>query len=241
MERLQKIIAASGITSRRKAEELITSGQVRVNGHVITTLGTKVSDTDTITINNKKLTVENKVYYILNKPRGVISSVSDDKNRDTVVELIDEKNRIFPVGRLDYDTTGLIILTNDGNLANILMHPSNEVVKTYVTKVKGKMDMDTLFKLRGGIVVEGVKIKPIQVKIKSYDQDSNTSLIKISIIEGHNHIVKNIFKTLNLEVIKLKREEYGFLTLDRLKSGDYRKLSHDEVMELYRYKKKSTK
>ena len=218
MERLQKIIAASGITSRRKAEELITSGQVRVNGHVITTLGTKVSDTDTITINNKKLTVENKVYYILNKPRGVISSVSDDKNRDTVVELIDEKNRIFPVGRLDY-----------------------EVVKTYVTKVKGKMDMDTLFKLRGGIVVEGVKIKPIQVKIKSYDQDSNTSLIKISIIEGHNHIVKNIFKTLNLEVIKLKREEYGFLTLDRLKSGDYRKLSHDEVMELYRYKKKSTK
>lgn len=237
MERLQKVIAASGICSRRKAEELIADGKVKVNGRVTTTLGTKVSAEDTIVVDNKKINIEDKVYYILNKPRNVISSVSDEHDRVIVTNLIKEKKRIFPVGRLDYDTTGLIILTNDGELANILMHPSNEVEKTYVAKVEGKITMDDLFKIKGGVDIEGSKITPALIKIKAYDKDTNTSIVKIILVEGQNHVVKNIFNNLGYQVIKLKRETYGFLTLGALKSGDYRKLTKSEVKELYEYKK----
>lgn len=237
MERLQKVIASSGICSRRKAEQLIIDGKVKVNGKTITTLGTKVNEDDAIMVNNKKINIENKVYYILNKPRNVISSVSDEHNRLIITDLIKEKRRIFPVGRLDYDTTGLIILTNDGELSNILMHPSNEVEKTYVAKVEGKISMDVLFKIKNGIEIDGTMVFPTLVKIKSYNKDTNTSIIKISLIEGQNHVVKKIFNNVGHQVIKLKRETYGFLNLGTLKSGDYRKLTNSEVKELYEYKK----
>ena len=136
MERLQKVIASSGVTSRRKAEELITAGKVKVNGEVVTELGTKVTDKDRIEVDNVLISKEVKEYYLLNKPRGVVTTTSDDKGRKTVVDLIPTNARIYPVGRLDYDTTGVLLLTNDGDFANILMHPASEVEKVYMAKLK---------------------------------------------------------------------------------------------------------
>ena len=237
MERLQKVIASSGFTSRRKAEELIKNGKVSVNGEIVTELGTKVSFEDSIVVDGTLLKKEtNKEYYLLNKPRGIISSVSDDKDRKTVVDLINTDTRIYPVGRLDYDTTGLILLTNDGELTNILSHPSNNIEKTYIAKIEGILDVDDINKLKRGIVIEGKKCKPVRFKIRKKDKEKNNSLIEITIVEGRNHIVKKLFHELKHEVIKLKRETYAFLTLGDLKSGEYRQLSVKEVKKLYSLK-----
>jgi len=237
MERLQKVIASSGFTSRRKAEELIKNGKVSVNGEIVTELGTKVSYEDSIVVDGTLLKKEtNKEYYLLNKPRGIISSVSDDKDRKTVVDLINTDTRIYPVGRLDYDTTGLILLTNDGELTNILSHPSNNIEKTYIAKIEGILDVDDINKLKRGIVIEGKKCKPVRFKIRKKDKEKNNSLIEITIVEGRNHIVKKLFHELKHEVIKLKRETYAFLTLGDLKSGEYRQLSIKEVKKLYSLK-----
>ena len=238
MERLQKIIANSGYCSRRKAEELISKGKVYVNGKKITELGTKVNKTDAIEVEGKVLSLEeDKVVYLLNKPRGIISSVSDDKGRKTVVDLIDTKKRIYPIGRLDYDTTGLILLTNDGELANTLMHPNNKVEKKYVAKLNKYFEISDLKKLEQGIKVDGVKCTPTRVKIKKNDKEKDYSIIEISIVEGRNHIIKRVFMELNYLVDKLTRIEYAFLNLDGLKSGEYRQLSIKEVKKLYEYKK----
>mgnify|MGYP004559740359 CR=1 FL=1 len=238
MERLQKIIANSGYCSRRKAEELISKGKVYVNGEKITELGTKVNKTDAIEVEGKVLSLEeDKVVYLLNKPRGIISSVSDDKGRKTVVDLIDTKKRIYPIGRLDYDTTGLILLTNDGELANTLMHPNNKVEKKYVAKLNKYFEISDLKKLEQGIKVDGVKCTPTRVKIKKNDKEKDYSIVEISIIEGRNHIIKRVFRELNYLVDKLTRIEYAFLNLNGLKSGEYRQLSIKEVKKLYEYKK----
>lgn len=235
MERLQKRIANTGYVSRRKAEELITLGKVKVNGVVIRELGTKVSGTDTIEVEGNILEESiKKVYYLLNKPRGVISSVTDDKNRKTVVSLIATEERIYPVGRLDYDTTGLLLLTNDGELANLLMHPKNEVEKTYVAKIEGVLTPSEFYGLKKGIVIEGRKVVPTHLKVRKTSEDSQ--IIEISIIEGRNHIVKKIFESLHHPVSKLKREGYAFLSLGNLKSGEYRELSLKEVKRLYSLK-----
>lgn len=235
MERLQKRIANTGYISRRKAEELITLGKVKVNGVVIRELGTKVSGTDTIEVEGNILEESTKkVYYLLNKPRGVISSVTDDKNRKTVVSLIATEERIYPVGRLDYDTTGLLLLTNDGELANLLMHPKNEVEKTYVAKIEGILSPSEFYGLKKGIVIEGRKVVPTHLKVRKTSEDSQ--IIEISIIEGRNHIVKKIFESLHHPVSKLKREGYAFLSLGNLKSGEYRELSLKEVKRLYSLK-----
>lgn len=235
MERLQKIIASSGYTSRRKAEELIKNGQVKVNGNVVRELGTKVSGTDTIEVEGNILErTEKKVYYMLNKPRGVISSVTDDLKRKTVVSLIDTDIRIYPIGRLDYDTTGLILLTNDGELANMLMHPKNEVEKTYIAKIEGILSPSEFYGLKKGIEIEGRKVVPSHLKVRKQTEES--SIVEISIIEGRNHIVKKIFESLGHPVSKLKRESYAFLSLGNLKSGEYRELSLKEVKRLYSLK-----
>lgn len=235
MERLQKRIANTGYVSRRKAEELITLGKVKVNGVVIRELGTKVSGTDTIEVEGNILEESTKkVYYLLNKPRGVISSVTDDKNRKTVVSLIATEERIYPVGRLDYDTTGLLLLTNDGELANLLMHPKNEVEKTYVAKIEGILSPSEFYGLKKGIVIEERKVVPTHLKVRKTSEDSQ--IIEISIIEGRNHIVKKIFESLHHPVSKLKREGYAFLSLGNLKSGEYRELSLKEVKRLYSLK-----
>ena len=238
MERLQKVISNSGYCSRRKAEELISKGKVYVNGEKITELGTKVNKTDAIEVEGKVLSLEeDKVVYLLNKPRGVISSVSDDKGRKTVVDLIDTTKRIYPIGRLDYDTTGLILLTNDGELANTLMHPNNKVEKKYVAKLNKYFEISDLKKLEHGIKVDGVKCTPTRVKIKKNDKEKDYSIIEISIVEGRNHIIKRVFMELNYLVDKLTRIEYAFLNLNGLKSGEYRQLSIKEVKKLYEYKK----
>ena len=228
-EKLQKRIANLGYCSRRKAEELIKNGNVKVNGKIVNTVGIRVNKEDRISVNGKLLSSPKKVYYMLNKPRNVISSVSDEKERVTVVDLIDEKKRIYPIGRLDYDTTGLILLTNDGEFANMLMHPKNNIDKTYVAKLNKIFNMDDYFTLKKGLVINGKKVNIKKIKIRKKDKEKNTSVVEITINEGRNHIVKNIFKELGYDVLKLKREKYGFLTLENLKSGEYRELSKYEV------------
>lgn len=233
MERLQKVIASSGITSRRKAEELILNGKVKVNGRVVLTLGTQVDSSDNIEVNDVVISKQDKVYYLLNKPREVIAAVSDDKGRKTVVDLIPEDKRIYPVGRLDYDTTGAIILTNDGEFANLLMHPKNEIDKCYIAKIDGVLTPKELMLLKNGVLVDGVKTRKARVKTRKIDNNSNTSIVEITIHEGKNHQVKKMFESVGHEVLKLKREKIAFLDLTGLKSGEYRKLNHKEVTTLY--------
>ena len=234
MERIQKVIAQSGYCSRRKAEDFIKKGLVSVNGNIIREMGYKVNNDDYIEVEgNSIINKESKVYYLLNKPRGVITSTSDDKNRKTVIDLIDDLRRIYPVGRLDYDTTGLIILTNDGVLANLLMHPKNKIDKVYIAKIEGIITKVDIQKLEKGIVIGGFKTSKSKAKIIRIDKKNNTSIVELTIHEGKNHQVKNMFKALNYNVLKLKREKIAFLTLDGLNSGEYRTLSIKEVKKLY--------
>ena len=238
MERLQKVIANSGFTSRRKAEEYIKAGKVFVNGIRVTELGTKVNATDAIEIDGKILKLEeDKVYYLLNKPRGVISTVSDDKGRKTIVDIIETDKRIYPIGRLDYDTTGLILLTNDGELANTLMHPKFNVEKKYIAKLNKFFEISDLKKLENGILIDGIKCIPTRVKIKINNKAKDFSIVEITITEGRNHIVKRVFNELGYLVDKLSRIQYAFLNINNLKSGEYRELTIKEVKKLYEYKK----
>ena len=237
MERLQKVIANSGYTSRRKAEELITAGHVQVNGNLITELGFKVNGNDIISIDGNIINKDiKKEYYLLNKPREVICSVSDDKGRKTVVDIIKTDSRIYPVGRLDYDTTGLIILTNDGDLANILMHPKNEVYKTYIAKINGILTEEDLKKIRKGILIDDKKLIVDHIKVKKIDKEKNTSLVELTIHEGRNRIVRRLFEKLRYDVMKLHRSKYAFLTDAGIKSGEYRELTLKEVKTLYSLK-----
>lgn len=234
MERLQKAIANLGYTSRRKAEELILAGKVKVNGKVIKELGTKVKNNDTIEVENTILdNHKNYEYYLLNKPREVISSSKDDLGRKTVVELINTNERIYPIGRLDYDTTGIILLTNDGNLANKLMHPSSNIEKKYIAKIKGLVTGYEIKKLRDGIIIESKKTHRAKVKLKSYDKKTDKSIVELTIHEGRNHQVKKMFEAINHDVLKLKREKYANLDLTGLKPGEYRRLSNKEIAILY--------
>lgn len=238
MERLQKVIAEAGVASRRKAEELITKGEVKVNGKVITELGTKVNSSDQIEVNGKIIEKENKEYYLLNKPRGVITSTSDDKNRKVVTELIDTTSRIYPVGRLDYDTTGALLLTNDGVFANIIMHPSNNMEKVYLAKLEGIIKGEEINKLKKGITLDGKLVKASRVKLKKVDNTTNKSLVEITIHEGLNHQVKRMFESVGFHVEKLTRERIGIFDVKNLKSGEYRRLTPKEVQIVYSYKDK---
>ncbi|MDO4395075.1 MAG: pseudouridine synthase [Mycoplasmatota bacterium] len=234
MERLQKVIANLGYTSRRKAEELILAGKVKVNGETVKELGTKVKNSDTIQVENTILdNNKNYEYYLLNKPREVISSVKDECGRKTVVELINTSERIYPIGRLDYDTTGIILLTNDGNLASKLMHPSSNIEKKYIAKVNGLVTGYEIKKLREGVIIDGKKTHRAKVNLKSYDKKSDKSLVELIIHEGRNHQVRKMFEAINHDVLKLKREKYANLDLTGLKPGEYRKLSNKEIAILY--------
>ena len=237
MERLQKVIANSGFCSRRKAEEYIAKGKVYVNGVKIVEQGKKVNYEDDIIVDGHPIkSKEEKEYYLLYKPQGVISSVKDEKQRKTVVDLITTNARIYPVGRLDYNTTGLLLLTNDGELTSILSHPSHRVEKIYLTKVEGIITPQEFMRLKKGIMIDGRIVIPTYVKIKVKNKEGNTTSLYLGIEEGRNHIVKRIMKELGHEVKKLKRETYGFLNLAGLKCGEYRKLTIKEVKTLYSYK-----
>lgn len=234
MERLQKVIANSGYCSRRKAEELIKNGKVMVNGKKIEELGFNVDGNDIITVENKILKKENKEYILLYKPRGVVTTTSDEKGRKTVLDLIETNKRLYPVGRLDYDTSGLLLLTNDGELTNILIHPKNEIDKVYIAKINGIMNGFEIKTLEKGVLIDGKKTAPCKVKVRKKEKDS--SIIELTIHEGKNHQVKKMFETIGFKVLKLKREKLAFLNLSGLKPGEYRYLSIKEVKMLYSLK-----
>lgn len=239
MERIQKIIAQSGYCSRRKAEELISAGKVKLNGKVVTKLGTTADGNDIIEVEGYTIeSKQEKVYVLLNKPRGVVTSTKDDKHRKVVTDLINIPTRIYPVGRLDYDTTGVLLLTNDGELTNELLHPSNHIEKVYVAKIKGILTPGHKKTLESGVVIDGIKTAPSKVKIKKIDKKANTSIVEIMIYEGRNHQVKNMFKALGYDVEKLRRDRLLFLTCDGLPTGEYRFLSIKEVKRLYNEIKK---
>lgn len=237
MERLQKVIAAAGVTSRRKAEELITEGKVKVNGKVVTELGTKVNTTDEIFVNDKLISIEDKEYYLLNKPRGVVTTTSDDKNRKIVTDLINTTARIYPIGRLDYDTTGALLLTNDGDFANIVMHPKSGIDKVYLAKLEGIIKGEQINALKKGVKLDNVLVKPSRVKLKKVNPEKNTCMVEITIHEGKNHQVKRMFEAVGYHVEKLHRERVGIFAVQDLKSGEYRKLSPKEVAIIYSLKK----
>ncbi|WP_017755630.1 pseudouridine synthase [Calidifontibacillus oryziterrae] len=233
MERLQKVIAHAGVTSRRKAEQLILEGKIKVNGIVVKELGTKVSGNDKIEVDGIPITREEPVYYLLYKPREVISAVSDDKGRKVVTDLFPmEERRIFPIGRLDYHTSGLLLLTNDGELANLLMHPKYNIEKLYVAKVNGIPTREQLTKLERGVNLEDGKTAPAKVKLLSVDRKKGTSIVQMIIHEGKNRQVRRMFEAIGYKVQKLKRERYGFLDLKGLSPGDYRELTPHEVKQL---------
>lgn len=233
MERLQKVIAHAGIASRRKAEQLITEGRVKVNGEVVRELGVKVQRQDVIEVDNVPIYQEEPVYFMFYKPRGVISAVSDDKGRKVVVDYLpDVTERIYPVGRLDYDTSGLLLLTNDGDFSQKLTHPKHEVDKVYVAKVKGVAEKRQLAPLVRGVRIEGKKTAPARFEILSTDTKTETSIVQLTIHEGRNHQVKNMLMAVGYPVQKLKREKYGELTLGNLRPGEYRELSKKEVTSL---------
>ena len=239
MERLQKVIAASGIASRRKAEDLITEGKVKVNGQIVRELGTKVSSSDTVEVNNQIIEKEPKEYYILNKPRGVVTTTSDEHNRKTVVDLIPTKARIYPVGRLDYDTTGLLLLTNDGEFANILMHPNDNVSKVHMAKLDGIIKGEQINRLKDGVEIDGTLVSASRVKLKKVNEKNNTCMVQITIHEGKNHQVKKMFEKVGFKVDKLKREKVAFFDLKDLQSGEFRKLTPKEVAKVYALEQKN--
>lgn len=227
--RLQKYMAHSGAASRRKSEELIQTGRVRVNDNIITELGYKVDpDKDRVYLDDKRLKLIKKHTYIaLNKPLGVVSTVKDEKNRDAVVDLIDGDKRLYPVGRLDIDTTGLLILTDDGSITNKLTHPRYNIEKTYIATVEGRPNKRELNLLRQGFELDGEKFAPAKVKIlKSFENDS---IIETKISEGKNHQVKRMYGYINHPVKKLKRISIGEIELGDLQIGNYRYLSDEEI------------
>ncbi|WP_010631631.1 pseudouridine synthase [Sporolactobacillus vineae] len=234
MERLQKVIAQAGITSRRKAEQLIVSGKVEVNGQTVTELGIKVSPDDQVKVNGVPISREQPVYFLLYKPVGVISSVRDDRNRKTVVDFFDHvPQRIFPVGRLDYDTSGAIVLTNDGELANKLMHPRFQLDKTYIAAVHPIPTEDQLRRLASGIRLDDGMTAGAKVRLVSSDRSRQTANVQLTIHEGRNRQVRRMFAALDLHVRKLRRDRYGFLSLAGLHPGDSRPLKPHEVKTFY--------
>lgn len=234
MERLQKLIAQSGYCSRRKAEELILKGKVTVNGVVVKELGVKASYNDEIMVEKTPIEYEEKEYYVFNKPRGVVCTTKDDKGRKTVLDYFDDTDkRLFPVGRLDYDTTGILFVTNDGDFANLLMHPKNKVDKFYVVKVKGVVTTDEIKKLKFGVILDGKKIIPTRVKLKKINKKNLTSIIEITVHDGINHEVKRLMESINHDVIKLKREAILSIGLGSLKSGEKRVLTTKEIKQIY--------
>lgn len=233
MERIQKLIAQSGYCSRRKAEELISSGRVKINGEVVTELGTKADVNDIIMVDNKKINIENKVYILMNKPRNVVCSAKDDRGRKTVVDLIENVNeRVYPIGRLDFDTTGVLLLTNDGDLTNKLIHPSREINKTYRVTIEGYANEEQLERIRNGIKLDGVMTSKAFVEVVKVNKEKRKSIINITIHEGKNHQVKRMFNTVGLNVLKLNRIEFAGFKVGGLKEGQYRFLTSKEVVEL---------
>ncbi|PAE95682.1 pseudouridine synthase [Shouchella clausii] len=233
MERLQKVIAKAGVASRRKAEEYIVEGRVKVNGETVTELGTKVNPSkDAVEVDGVPLDKEEPVYHLLYKPTGVVSTSNDEKGRKVVTDFIESEQRIYPIGRLDYDTSGLLLLTNDGEFAHLLMHPRYKIEKEYIAKVKGIPERKRIKELETGIVLEDGKTAPAKAKVLSIDKKKQTAIVRLIIHEGKNRQVRRMFEAIGHPVVKLKRERYGFLTLGHLHPGESRQLKPIEVKQL---------
>lgn len=230
--RLNKYIASAGICSRRKADELIENGNVKVNGAVVKTMGWQVEEDDVVEANGRVIeTANKKIYVVVNKPLGYITSMQDEKDRDTVADLVaDIPQRLFPVGRLDYNTTGLLIMTNDGELTQTLTHPRHEVYKTYVAKVAGVISDSRLAKLRKGVDIGGFVTSPAKVRLVR--QMPRHAVVEISIREGKNRQVRKMFAAVGNKVQELHRTAIGEIRLGRLKEGHYRKLTKEEIAYL---------
>ena len=235
MERLQKIIANSGICSRRKAEELISQGKVTVNGKIISELGFKANESDDIRVNGEKISAEQKAVFLLNKPKNVISSSSDDRGRTTVVDLIDSNLRLYPLGRLDYDSSGLLLLSNDGELMQKLIHPKYEVEKTYQVTIDGLINDNEISQLEKGIEIEDYVTAPAKLKLIRKNENRYTSFLEITIHEGKNREIRKMFEKLGYQVLKLHRIKEANIELGNLKSGEYRRLKPYEIKKLNDY------
>ena len=230
MVRLQKYLADCGVASRRGSEEIIRSGRVRVNGETVTEMGVKIDeDNDLVMVDDIPVRIEKKLVYImLNKPAGFVTTVSDDKGRDTVMDLVtDIPIRLYPVGRLDYDTEGLLLLTNDGELTYNITHPKNNIPKTYVAEVTGNINMETLTRLRNGVVIAGIRTSPAKVEVIGATQLGTK--LEITIHEGRNRQVRKMFESVGCIVKRLKRTKEAGLNLGHLPLGRWRKLSESEV------------
>ncbi len=233
LERLQKVIAKSGLTSRRKAERLIEEGRVKVNHQVVTTLGTKVSPTDKIEVDEIPIHKEKKVYFVLHKPRGYISSVKDEKDRETVIDLLPEvEERIFPIGRLDYTSSGILLLTNDGEFAHLLMHPKHEIEKVYIVKVKGIPSKDLLTSLIKGVKDEGELLSINSFRIISSDKKKQSMVVEFRLHEGKNRHLRRMMEHIGYPILKLRREKFGHIQLGKLQPGQYRPLTRNEIHQL---------
>ena len=243
VERKQKFLASAGVASRRKCEQYIQEGKVKVNGKVVTELGTKVNPKkDTIEFNNKVIKDDNieKVYILLNKPIGYVTTAKDQFSRDTVLDLVKVKERVVPVGRLDMYTSGALILSNDGEFINKITHPSNEVEKTYNVTMIGIISEDDVKKLSEGVIIdnngEKYKTKKAKVKILKIDKEKNQSRIQIVIHEGKNRQVRKMCEAIGKKVIALHRAKIGDISVKDLPLGKYRYLRNDEIKKLLGYK-----
>ena len=235
-ERLQKFLANAGIASRRKCEELILDGKIEVNGIVVTELGTKVSGKDIVKYNGKIVKPEEeKVYILLNKPIGYVTTSKDQFNRETVLDLVKINKRIVPVGRLDMYTSGALILTNDGEFVNMLTHPRNEVNKTYNVTLKGFVENEDILKLQNGVEIDdGYITKPAKVKILKIDKEKNISRVQITIHEGRNRQVRKMCEAINKKVLALHRSSIENIDLKNLKIGEWRYLTNKEIDNLHK-------
>ncbi len=229
MTRLNKFIADSGLTSRRKAEELILQGRVSVNSTTITKLAFEVdNERDTVFVDGEKIKQADHVYYLMNKPKGAVTTTDDEKKRMTVTDLIKSKQKIFPVGRLDYNTTGVLILTNDGDFAQKLIHPKNNIIREYEVSLDKDLDFEHEKTLLKGVFIDGTRGKFIAIK---YGKKKSRKNIIVQCTEGRNHFVKKMFTTLNYTVEKLHRSSFAGLVPD-IPIGSYRKLSNEEIQKL---------
>ena len=231
--RINQYIASAGVTSRRKADELVADGRVKVNGAVLTSPGYHVEEGDIVEVDGVRITpAERKVYYLLNKPAGYVTSTADKEGRPLVTELVPDEVRVFPVGRLDLNTTGLLILTNDGELSNKLMHPSHEFSKRYLVRAQGIVTRAEAARLEKGIDIGGFVTSPADVHLLKHDR--NSTIAEIVIHEGKNRQVRRMFKAIGHPVLELCRTGLGNLEIGRLAVGQCRKLSPAEVEHLKR-------
>ena len=233
--RINKYIALCGVASRRKAEELILAGRVTVNDEVMTELSYKVDEeNDIVKVDDKLIKEENKlVYILLNKPEGYITTVKDQFDRPSVLDLVsDIKERVYPIGRLDYETSGLLLLTNDGDLTYKLTHPKHEVDKTYVARVKGKLTKEEIERFKTGLKIEDYTTAPAKLKVIKYDEQRDSSLLEIKIHEGKNRQVRKMCKAINHPVLRLRRSAMGKIKIGDCEIGEYRYLTEDEIKYL---------